>query len=102
VLDPVFRKYARPKGLDRDYLEGLAGFFLRVARQEGEEEAVRLTFGEDPGLGPYLEVDLREAPRTRAWLSAFRGAIAQGAKVVVLKRGGLLELRVYLPGGLEA
>jgi hypothetical protein len=103
MLEPVFREYARSKGLDRDYLENLAGFFLQVARQEGEAEAVRLVLGEDPELGPYLEVDLRDAPRTHAWLAAFREMIAQGAQLVVKQKGeDLSTLYVLPPAKVEA
>jgi len=103
MLEPVFREYARSKGLDRDYLENLAGFFLQVARQEGEAEAVRLVLGEDPELGPYLDVDLRDAPRTHAWLVAFREMIAQGSQVVAQRtEGDLLDVYVLLPTKAQA
>jgi len=84
-------------------LENLAGFFLDVARQEGEAEAVRLALGEDPELGPYLDVDLRDAPRTHAWLAAFLKAMAQGSQVVTQKReDGFLDAYVLPPTKGEA
>ncbi|ULR39748.1 hypothetical protein [Thermus sp. NEB1569] len=86
MLPETFREYAKSKGLGREYLENLAGFFLVVAKENGEEEEVSLLLGEDPALGPYLDVDLRRAPKTHAWLSAFREAAQEGATVVVQKR----------------
>jgi len=103
MLEPVFREYARPKGQGRAYLENLAGFFLAVAKQEGEEERVRMVIGEDPALGPYLDVDLRDAPRTHAWLSAFREAAKGGATLALQKReDGTVDATVLPPGKAEA
>jgi len=103
MLAEIFREYARPKGQGRAYLENLAGFFLAVARDQGEEERVRMVIGEDPVLGPYLDVDLRDAPRTHAWLSAFREAAKEGARLVVKDRGdGTVDATVLPPSKAEA
>lgn len=103
MLAEIFREYARPKGQGRAYLENLAGFFLHVARDQGEEERVRMVIGEDPVLGPYLDVDLREAPRTHAWLSAFREAAEEGARLVVKDSGdGTVDATVLPPRKAEA
>jgi hypothetical protein len=103
MLEPVFREYARPKGQGLPYLENLAGFFLAVAKQEGEEERVRLVLGEDPLLGPYLDVDLREAPRTHAWLAAFKQAAEEGATLAVRpEEDGTVEAIVLPPRKAEA
>ena len=103
MLAEAFREYARPKGQGRAYLENLAGFFLAVARDQGEEERVRMVIGEDPVLGPYLDVDLRDAPRTHAWLSAFREAAKEGARLVVKDRGdGTVDATVLPPSKAEA
>jgi hypothetical protein len=103
MLEPVFREYARPKGQGRAYLENLAGFFLAVARDHGEEEQVRMVIGEDPVLGPYLDVDLREAPRTHAWLSAFREAAKEGAALALQENeDGTVDATVLPPRKAEA
>lgn len=103
MLAEVFREYARPKGQGRAYLENLAGFFLAVARDQGEEEQVRMVIGEDPVLGPYLDVDLREAPRTHAWLSAFREAAKEGAALALQENeDGTVDATVLPPSKAEA
>jgi len=102
MLAEVFREYARSKGQDRGYLEHLAGFFQLVARENGEEERVRLLLGEDPLLGPYLDVDLRDAPKTHAWLAAFREAAEEGAHLQVREEEGGLEAVVLPPKKAEA
>lgn len=103
MLAEAFREYARPKGQGRAYLENLAGFFLAVARDQGEEEQVRMVIGEDPVLGPYLDVDLREAPRTHAWLSAFREAAKEGAALALQENeDGTVDATVLLPRKAEA
>lgn len=88
MLPLFFREYAAPKGQGREYLENLASFFLAVAKDQGEEEAVGLVLGDDPALGPYLDVDLRTAPKTHAWLATFRQAAASGESLVVQKEEG--------------
>lgn len=103
MLAEAFREYARPKGQGRAYLENLAGFFLAVARDQGEEERVRMVIGEDPVLGPYLDVDLREAPRTHAWLSAFREAAKEGAALALQENeDGTVDATVLPPRKAEA
>ncbi|GAA6744454.1 MULTISPECIES: hypothetical protein [Thermus] len=103
MLAEAFREYARPKGQGRAYLENLAGFFLAVARDQGEEEQVRMVIGEDPVLGPYLDVDLREAPRTHAWLSAFREAAKEGAALALQENeDGTVDATVLPPRKAEA
>ncbi|WP_038043776.1 hypothetical protein [Thermus tengchongensis] len=103
MLAEAFREYARPKGQGRAYLENLAGFFLAVARDQGEEEQVRMVIGEDPILGPYLDVDLREAPRTHAWLSAFREAAKEGAALALQENeDGTVDATVLPPRKAEA
>lgn len=103
MLAEAFREYARPKGQGRAYLENLAGFFLAVARDQGEEERVRMVIGEDPVLGPYLDVDLRDAPRTHAWLSAFREAAKGGAALALQENeDGTVDATVLPPRKAEA
>ncbi|BCZ90602.1 hypothetical protein TthAA37_24230 (plasmid) [Thermus thermophilus] len=103
MLAEAFREYARPKGQGRAYLENLAGFFLAVARDQGEEERVRMVIGEDPVLGPYLDVDLRDAPRTHAWLSAFREAAKEGAALALQENeDGTVDATVLPPRKAEA
>lgn len=102
MLAEFFREYALPKGQGQEYLENLAGFFLVVAKDQGEEEMVRLSFGEDPVLGPYLDVDLREAPKTHAWLAVFREAAAKGGTLVVQRHGEETTATVLFPEKVEA
>ncbi|MDM7325065.1 MAG: hypothetical protein P3W93_008855 [Thermus sp.] len=100
MLPEVFREFAKPKGLGQEYLENLAGFFLAAAKENGEEEAIGLTLGEDHILGPYLDVDLRRAPKTYSWLISFRQAVDQGAQLVVEKRA--LRLTILPPNRTRA
>jgi len=101
MLEPMFREYARPKGLGVDYLVDLAGFFQAVARHHGEEHLVRMTIGEDRE-GPYLDVDLRDAPQTHAWLSAFKAAAEAGGTLHVRNTEKGAEAVVIPPSKTEA
>jgi len=101
MLEPVFREYARPKGLDANYLVDLAGFFQAVARSHGEGDLIRMTLGEDQG-GPYLDVDLRDAPQTHAWLSAFKAAAEAGGALHVRNTEKGAEAVVLPPSRTEA
>jgi len=101
MLETVFREYARPKGLDVDYLVDLAGFFQAVAKNHGEEDLIRMTIGEDQE-GPYLDVDLRDAPQTHAWLSAFKAAAEAGGNLRVRNTEKGAEAVVLPPSKTEA